>query len=186
MTKTTNYKLLNSKQLVLKSIGSSTCYGIFVETHPEHERSTVEVFGLDEFIAEGVYEDTGAYFNPIMAVTITSASRLLLSIIEKLLKQKRMKYAFCDTDSMAVPIKAVKMLKDFFEPLNPYGEGIELLKEEMHNVWFFGISAKRYCLYEKNGDNIKILKPSLHGLGHLLNPFSDKTQSWHERFGKQY
>ncbi len=177
---TDQFRLLNSKQLVLKFISNSTCYGIFVESHPEFERSNVEVYGLDEFIADGVFEDQGIYFNPIMAVTITSTSRLLLSIIEVLLREQNEQYAFCDTDSMAVPIDTVNMLQEYFKPLNPYGEEIELLKEERHNVWFYGISAKRYCLFEKEGNNIKILKPSLHGLGHLLNPFSEKTQSWHK------
>jgi hypothetical protein len=35
------------------------------------------------------------------------------------------------------------------------------------NVMFYGISAKRYCLYDENNDNIKIRKYSTHGLGHL-------------------
>jgi len=39
----------------------------------------------------------------------------------------------------------------------------------LKNVMFYGISAKRYCLYDINDDNITIRKYSTHGLGHLLN-----------------
>ena len=34
----------------------------------------------------------------------------------------------------------------------------------LHDVWFYGISAKRYCLYKEEGDKITILKHSSHAL----------------------
>jgi len=39
----------------------------------------------------------------------------------------------------------------------------------MDNVMFYGISAKRYCLFDMNEVKINIKKYSTHGLGHLLN-----------------
>ena len=38
----------------------------------------------------------------------------------------------------------------------------------LDNVMFYGISAKRYCLYKIDNSEINILKYSTHGLGHLL------------------
>lgn len=50
---------------------------------------------------------------------------------------------------------------------------------------FYGISAKRYCLYSVENEIIKIGKDdySAHGLGHLLDPFSnnpDKKNDWNK------
>jgi hypothetical protein len=42
-------------------------------------------------------------------------------------------------------------------------------KKPLNNVQFFGISAKRYCLYSMVNGKIEILKYSTHGLGHLMN-----------------
>ena len=39
----------------------------------------------------------------------------------------------------------------------------------LENVMFYGISAKRYCLFDMNEGKINIRKYSTHGLGHLLN-----------------
>ena len=39
----------------------------------------------------------------------------------------------------------------------------------LDNVSFYGISAKRYCLYDSKDNGIRIRKYSTHGLGHLLN-----------------
>jgi len=39
----------------------------------------------------------------------------------------------------------------------------------MENVMLYGISAKRYCLFDMNKGKINIRKYSTHGLGHLLN-----------------
>jgi len=39
----------------------------------------------------------------------------------------------------------------------------------LENVMFYGISAKRYCLFDINDGKINIRKYSTHGLGHLLN-----------------
>ena len=38
----------------------------------------------------------------------------------------------------------------------------------LDNVWFYGISAKRYCLYSIKDNKIDILKHSSHGLGGLI------------------
>jgi hypothetical protein len=114
-----------------------------------------------------------------MAVAITSSTRLILATAEALIAQNGGKFAYCDTDSIFVSPEQVKTLQEFFRPLNPYNvEGLEMFKVEtdddgqpLDNVLFYGISAKRYTLYDydvKAGE-IKIRKYSSHGLGHLQN-----------------
>jgi len=116
---------------------------------------------------------------------ITGYARLMLAITEVLLKRTGNVHAFCDTDSMAVPKECVKYIQDFFQPLNPYNFDKPLFKEEKDDVWFYGISAKRCVLYTKEGDKITIKDGneraySLHGLGHLLNPFGNGI-NWHKQ-----
>lgn len=130
-------------------------------------------------------EESGFMFNPIIAVCITSASRLLLAVTEVLLSNNGSSHAYCDTDSMMVPSEHSKEIQEFFQPLNPYSYDTEIFKLERKDIWFYGISAKRYCLYTNENDKIKIEKDdySSHGLGHLLDPFasnSDKKDDWHE------
>jgi len=81
-----------------------------------------------------------------------------------------------DTDSIFVKPDTAKDIQEFFRPLNPYSLPEEMFKIEkddndksLDNVMFYGISAKRYCLYDKDNGNITIRKYSTHGLGHLLN-----------------
>ena len=93
-------------------------------------------------------------FNPIIAVSITSASRLLLAATEVLLSRHGVTHAYCDTDSLAISPEYTKEIQSFFADLNPYDFDADIFKLEKSNVWFYGISAKRYCLYtidEKSG-----------------------------------
>ncbi|PSN99018.1 hypothetical protein B9Q05_12210 [Candidatus Marsarchaeota G2 archaeon ECH_B_1] len=55
-----------------------------------------------------------------------------------------------------------------------YSSPVEVFKieeadnhKQLDNVLFYGISAKRYCLYDINGGNITIRKYSTHGFGNL-------------------
>ena len=61
------------------------------------------------------------------------------------------------------------------EVLNPYASDVEMFKIEpneddklMDNVWFYGTSAKCYCLYQITDNKIEILKHTSHGLGGLI------------------
>ena len=85
-------------------------------------------------------------------------------------------FAYCDTDSIFVKPDIVKYIQEFFKPLNPYSLPVEMFKIEeddnhkpLDNVMFYGISAKRYCLFDMNEGKINIRKYSTPGLGHLLN-----------------
>jgi hypothetical protein len=171
----------------LKILANATSYGIFVEINSkELERETdVKVYSNEQFTSRvRKLEEVGKYFNPIIAVLITAGARLILGIVEALLNKHKKVHAFCDTDSMAVPPKYVKEIQEFFQPLNPYSFDKPLFKEEKKNIWFYGISAKRYVLYKKRRNEFLIEEGkdrgySLHGLGHLLSPFG-KNKNWHK------
>ena len=95
------------------------------------------------------------------------------------------------SDSIFVSPNKVKEIQDFFKPLNPYSVDVEMFKIEeddnhnpLDNVMFYGISAKRYCLYKIENDEIDILKYSTHGLGHLKD--IDGEQIWKSILTKDF
>ncbi|QQR92688.1 MAG: hypothetical protein IPJ89_00375 [Candidatus Iainarchaeum archaeon] len=183
----------------LKILANATSYGIFVELNPEKEPSPLTVYSRKVFETNSIHEQAGEFFNPIVGGLIVSGSRLLLGMIEvELAKIGKTHYA-CDTDSMFVPPETADYLQEKFQPLSPY-QGhiylhekqadqtpIYLLKKEYENVWFYGVSSKRYVLFEKKGTKLKILDQKgkkgykLHGLGYILNPFG-KDPDWHKQF----
>jgi len=175
-------------QQVIKIIANATSYGIFVEirTLDETKKIPIDVYGLTQFSNQKTkIEEAGFMFNPIIAISITSASRLLLATTEALLTKHGATYAYCDTDSMAIPPCYTKEIQNFFSELNPYTFDEEIFKLEKENVWFYGISSKRYCLYTIDKGNIIVdeKKFSAHGLGHLLDPFKndpDDESKWHK------
>ncbi|MEM4058711.1 MAG: hypothetical protein QXZ12_08340 [Thermoplasmata archaeon] len=57
-------------------------------------------------------------------------------------------------------------------------------KEILDNIQFYGISAKRYCLFRIGNDEIEILKYSTHGLGHLKD--IDVKQIWKDIITKNF
>lgn len=174
--------ILEYKEKGIKVIVNATSYGIFIELNPEDKEAELDINSNIQFKTMGVIENPGNYFNPIIGVLLTSGARLMLAMSEAFLARKNKVHAFCDTDSMGVPPEIADELQEFFEPLSPY-ENIQLFKKEKINVWFYGISAKRYVIYDKKGDDIEIIDKSLHGLGHILNPFKKESEriDWQER-----
>ena len=178
----------DSRQQIIKIIANAISYGIFVEinTLEESDKVPIDIYGLHHFQQKKTkIEKSGFMFNPIIAVCITSASRLLLAVTETLLSNNGSSHAYCDTDSMMIPSEHTKEIQEFFQSLNPYSFDNDIFKLERKDVWFYGISAKRYCLYTMENNKITIKKDdySSHGLGHLLNPFatkSDEKDDWHE------
>ena len=183
-----NFSQYDRKQQIIKIITNAISYGIFVEinTFDETEPIPIDVFGLNSFSTKKTkIEKPGFMFNPIIAIAITSASRLLLATTESLLEKHGVTHAYCDTDSMAIPPKYTREIQEFFATLNPYNFDADIFKLEKHNKWLYGISAKRYCLYDVVDGSIEIdsEKYSAHGLGHLLDPFksrSDEKSNWHK------
>jgi len=199
---------------VLKVIANSGSYGIFAEVNPQDlpngETREVRVIGGSQrfTVSSAKPEQVGEYCFPPIAALVTGAARLLLALLERLVRDAGGTYALCDTDSLAIiasesggfvpcpggattgpggemGVRAlawaqVREISVRIEALKPYGPGVpdSLLKIEDVNVrdgaqaplFYYGLSAKRYCLFREGSDGPEIVKASEHGLGHLMNP----------------
>jgi hypothetical protein len=101
---------------------------------------------------------------------------------EAKLKELGTTHEYMDNDSVFVPPEKALEITEFFQSLNPYNIGIQLLKPEKENLWFYGISSKRYALYYYENEKISFMEKRsymLHGLGHLTNPFPKAVKDWH-------
>ncbi|WP_319507631.1 hypothetical protein [uncultured Methanolobus sp.] len=177
------YQQLESRAQAIKILVNSTSYGIFIELNPEDKKSDIQVHGLDCFgSSENRFEKAGNSFHPLLAVMITAGSKLFLAMAEAKCKELGSVHAYMDTDSIFVPPEHAQEIIDYFQPLNPYSLDIDLLKTEKENMWFYGISSKRYALYTYENGNIKFMEGErsfkLHGLGHLTNPFPKAVGDW--------
>jgi hypothetical protein len=143
-----------------------------------------------------VVEGKGRFYCPVISSLITAGGRLLLALLETQIRSERGTYLFCDTDSMAIvaakkarrvrlsdPEEAEKhsvaalswskvdKIIGRFRSLNPYRFAGSILKVEKDSLnrqlYGYGVSAKRYCLFD---ENFKIVHASSHGLGHLFVP----------------
>ena len=171
-------------QNILKIIANAVSYGIYIQVNSENRQSDNTVHGLTSFECHSnKTEYPSIHFNPIVSTFLTGGARLILVAAECLVKQNGGYLAYCDTDSVMISPKHVKLVQDFFSKINPYDSQTEMFKIErdedgtsLHDVWFCGISSKRYVLYDKTKDDFQIYKYSLHGLGHLLD--IDKKKWW--------
>lgn len=195
---TREYDRLDIIQNQLKILANATSYGIFIEVNTEDQPTKVQAYGLKPFPAKvNKTEESGRFFNPILATMLTSGARLMLAMVEAWLQQRGGYYAFCDTDSMAVSPFHWKPLQAFFQSLNPYQSSEPLLKLEyddrdktgqLLDLWLYGISAKRYVLYRIVNGEPRIVEDgwSSHGLGHLLHGNSeDEDEEIHDRWEKE-
>ena len=191
----------DSIQQTLKIIANSTSYGIFIEINrddaPKAEK--LNVFGPNGDYIENnskAIEEPGRFFHPLLGILITGAARLMLGIAEKLTIENGLDWAFCDTDSLAITRpenisrnefrKRTQKLIDWFEPLNPYQKPGSILQleninfgidsDQLEPLYCFAISAKRYALFNQDSKGRPILrKASAHGLGHLIEPYTDEN-----------
>jgi hypothetical protein len=179
------HKKLDTIQNVLKIIANATSYGIFIEINTEDRKCEADVYGLEHYTTRtSKHEQFGRFFHPIISTALASGARLLLAVAETWLQQHHGCYTFCDTDSMAVSPFHWNKVQQLFEPLNPMpGEPFLKLEDEnydeneqLRELWFYGISAKRYVLYylDEKGEPVPV-KWSSHGLGHLMH---DKESEW--------
>lgn len=191
---------LDGLQLALKLLASSTSYGVLVEIKQEEAKSELEPAtfydcdGQPQHTTVDRQEEPGRYFAGPIGALIPAAGRLLLTIAEKLARERGIDYAMCDTDSMAFARPAgmgradflawVQEISDWFTPLSPYAGKPPIFELEKVNTWdkqdeplyMLGISAKRYVLYNKLPDgSFRIRKFSSHGLGAISKPYADKS-----------
>ena len=193
---------LDSAQQTLKILANSMSYGNFVELNVEdltkpQPRQCYGYSGEPFTVLTDKSEEPGRYFHPLIATLITGAARLMLAISERLIIDKGLDWAFCDTDSMAIAkpdgmtdpdfIAKVEAIRHWFAPLNPYAEKGSLLKFEDVNsrlenrkssttfepLYCFAVSSKRYALFNKINGEVVIRKASGHGLGHFQAPYDE-------------
>jgi hypothetical protein len=164
----------------LKITANATAYGVLARFDRRERASAVpvSVYGPEPQPFQSsckTPEDPGPFCFPPVACAITAAARLMLAVLERLLREADGSYAFCDTDSMAIVasprgrrvacptasgdrIQAlswaeVKRLLARFDGLNPYDHELvpSLWKAEESSLErelsCYAISAKRYCLY---------------------------------------
>ncbi|MEQ9506079.1 MAG: hypothetical protein RLO80_07385 [Hyphomonas sp.] len=159
--------------------------------------------GIPTAIKSTVEERPGSYFHPLLATLITGAARLMLALAEWKALDSGLDWVFCDTDGIAFAkpeamsradfIARVQLVSDFFKPLNPYGDDASILQMEDENfsaanakdkdwgtappLYCYGVSAKRYALFNIINGKVVVRKASAHGLGHLLPPYENPNKS---------
>ena len=175
-------------QNTIKIIANTTSYGIHIQVNSEKsekQNEPVTVYGIDESFS--VDQNTmsrkeipAKHFNPILGVFLPAAARLILAAAESIVTSHRDGYvAYMDTYSIMVSPKHANEIQEFFQKLNPYeNKNVQVFKIEksddgklLENVLFFGISSKRYVLFEYDDieNKFKIHKFTSHGFAHLLD-----------------
>jgi hypothetical protein len=152
-------------KLALKLMANSTSYGILVESREVKKQDIA-----------------GKYNSLPVGVHITSGARLLLAIAEKLGKDRGIEHGLCDTDSfayalpddMSFEIFYAKVLEciNWFTPLSPYAKQDAIFELESYNyvngeltpLYLYGVSPKRYVLYNKHEGIYTIRKLSEHAM----------------------
>lgn len=90
----------------LKILGNSGSYGLFVEVNPKELRKpvSVQVFSgeISRDLTRRDVEKPGDWYFPPMASLITAGGRLLLTMLERSVRDAEGSYLFCDTDSLCI------------------------------------------------------------------------------------
>jgi len=193
-------------QQALKLLANATSYGINIELITKKTDEPITLYGNDGPVdtASNTTQIPGQFYAPLIGTHIPAGGRLLLAICEHLGACHGLTYAMCDTDSIAFAKPPVMLRSTFykhtadiiswFTPLYPYQEQGELLELEKYNFWnypdsgkervplyFYGISSKRYVLYNRYASDdydIRLRKVSSHGLGAYRISESYKSPTW--------
>jgi hypothetical protein len=89
----------------------------------------------------------------------------------------------------------VDSIRARFESISPWRKTLNtpFVKLEKENfdangnrqqLWFYGVSAKPYCLFNLEGNRLLVGKPSGHGLGFLQAPYT--ITDWQRRTGRKW
>lgn len=191
----------DSIEKTLKIIANSTSYGIFIEINRDDapKPELLNVYGPNGDCIKTrskAIEEPGKFFCPLLSVLITGAARLMLGITETLVLDAGLDWVFCDTDSLTITKpddisrtefdKRAQKVIDWFIPLNPYRKPGSILQiedinygidsNELEPLYCFAISAKRNALFNlDSGGNPVLRKASAHGLGHLIDPYTEEN-----------
>lgn len=174
----------------LKITGSATAYGVLArfDRREVGEATELIVHGPDGdplHVTSTAVEEPGPFCFPPIAAAITAGARLMLALLEHLVRDEGGSYAFCDTDSMAIicspdggwlncqiadddhrlrvpPWPTVRHVLGRFADLNPFDPTLvpSLWKVEhdslTRRLYCYVISAKRYILYRTRGPDIEL------------------------------
>ncbi len=199
-----NSEIDKTIQNTIKIIANTAAYGIHIQVNSEKsekQKEPVTVYGIDDepFSVDqstlARKEIPAKHFNPVLGVFLPAAARLVLAAAESIVTSHRDGYvAYMDTDSIMVSPKHAKEIQEFFQKLNPYeNKYVQVFKVEksddgklLENVFFFGISSKRYVLFEHdNAENkFNIHKFTSHGFAHLLDVNAEKW--WNDILAMHY
>ena len=193
-------------QNTIKIVANTASYGDYIQVNTEPARQNddnnndgfVTVYGNGKPFAVDtktiVMKETPArHFNPIIGTFLTAGARLVLAAAESIVLQNNEDgyVAYMDTDSIFVSPQHATQVQEFFQKLNLYNnKDVSMFKIEtenektLENVTFYGISSKRYVLYDCDENNFTIHKCTLHGLGHLLDV--DEKQWWYDILAMHY
>ena len=139
-------------------------------------------------IDESEVEQPGSDYCPLIGAELTAAAHLLLALVDTEVNRLGGRAVYDDTDSAFVtPSRIAGEVSATLAGLNPYSESVPFLKDETENKApkgecpkdcldraprFFGLSAKRYCLFVRGKGGHphvfhtgKSLGASDHGLG---------------------
>ena len=190
-------------QNTIKIIANTASYGIHIQVNSEKsekQNESVTVYGIDEPFS--VDQNTvsrkeihARHFNPILGVFLPAAARLVLAAAESIVTSHREGYvSYMDTDSIMVSPKHATKIQKFFQKLNLYkNSDVQIFKVEksddgklLENVLFYGISSKRYVLFEHDEmeNRFNIHKFTFHGFAHLLDV--DEERWWHDILEMHY
>ena len=192
-------------QAFLKVLANSTSYGIFAQFDNAKlaKEEYMQVYSHVQTATDSDNRDMpGQYTNPMLGSFITGAARLMLAVIESVADLHGATHVFMDTDSFALTLKdpsaqnlneVARQVVNWFNPLNPYAFGGDLLKYEDENfeldaagkatktlqpLYAFAVSSKRYCLYNVvNGCRV-MRKTSAHGLDFCASDFNRRAEVW--------
>ncbi len=157
----------------LKVLANAGSFGILAEVNPvdlpARTTETVELWTGGQqprTVTTRRPENPGPYCFPPIAACITAGARLMLALLEACVTELGGRWAFCDTDSMAIIATQtsqrsqladgtqvlsgddVTAIRRRFDPLNPYTPGTTSngILEVKASATCLAISAKRYAL----------------------------------------
>ena len=118
----------------LKTICNAGSYGIFVEVNRKNRSGIVRIHGVGDEpfeTEESEVEEPGSDYCPLIGACLTSASHLLLALVEAQVGRLGGRVVYCDTDSAFVtPSSIVAGVAVALARLSPYSVEVPFLKDE--------------------------------------------------------
>ena len=171
---------LESRAQAMKILVNAMSYGIFIELNPEDHKTALDVYGLGCFSTEGNRFERPGHFSIHFLRLLSHPPPGCSSLWQR--PGCRLGVPM-HTWTQTVFLRPWVMQTNFqrFPTAESlwYRHPILKLETGKVNVWFCGISSKRYALYRYDSGEIDLIDYKTHGLGHLLNPYPRGVEHWH-------